>query len=124
MDCPGEAVVSGRYHRGISAAAILVGNIRSAIRPNFDVPVQAAAIGQSIDGHGRAVSKAAVQADGAGSINHILRAVINCVLISNRWRQLRHNAGSERAAADCLMIDPSGGAASHGGRVAGAVIIS
>src|SRR5438270_11417608 len=124
MDGPCSAIVSGGDHRGISAAAVLVGNIRGAIGANFDVSVQAAAVGQRVNRHGGAISKAAVQADSAGGVNHILGAVIDGVLISNGWRQLRYQAGSERAAADRLMIDSSRSAASHRGRVAGTVIIT
>ena len=123
MDCPGETVIAGRDNRGVSVAAIFVGNIGGAVGTNFDMPMEAAAIGQTVDRHSGTVSEAAVQADGARGVNHILRAVINCVLISDRWRQLRHQAGSERAAADRLMIDSSRGAASHRRRVTGAVIV-
>src|SRR6266571_6589516 len=124
MDCPGEAVIAGRNHRSISVAAIFVGNIGGAIGPNFYMSMEAAAIRQGIDRHSGAVSEAAVQADSAGGVNHILRAVINGVLISDRRGQLRNQAGSERATANCLMIDSRRNTATHSGRVACSVIVS
>ena len=72
VDSPGKTVIAGGDYRGISAAATLIGNICSPVGANFDMPVKTATIGQCVNGHGRAVGESAVQADGAGSVNHIL----------------------------------------------------
>src|ERR1041385_1277025 len=124
MHCPGKTVIAGRHHRGISAAAILIGNIRGAVGPNFDVTMEAAAISKRVNRHSGAVSESAVQTDGARSVNHTLRAVINRVLISNRRRQLWNQAGSERPATNCLVVNAGRNAASYSGRIAGSIIIS
>jgi hypothetical protein len=124
MDGPGKAVVAGRNHRGVSGSAILVGNIGSSVRAHFDVAVQAAAISQSINWHRGTIGKATVQADGAGRINDALRAVINGMLISNRRREPGNQAGCERPAADCLMIDSGRNSAAYRRRVACAVIVT
>src|SRR5882724_7867455 len=124
MDCPSKAVIAGGDHRRISTAAILVGDISCAIGSNFDVPVQAAAIDQAVNRHRRTIGESAVQADGAGSDNYILRAVINGVLVSHRRRQPRNHTGCERTAADCLMIYSGRNSAADCTRVTCAVIVS
>ena len=86
----------------------LLGTYAVPSGPTLMCPCRPPQSAKRVNRHGRAISKAAVQADGAGSINHILRAVINGVLISNGRRQLWNQAGSERAAANGLMIDSSG----------------
>lgn len=55
----------------IAASAVFIGNVSRAIRTNFDVAMQAAAIEQTVDEHGNAEAQTAVQADGVGSVHNV-----------------------------------------------------
>src|SRR5205085_4687093 len=61
---PGRAVVLGDDD-ALLAAAVLVRHVSRAVRPHFDVAVQAAALLRGVDRHGRAERGAAVEGDRA-----------------------------------------------------------
>src|SRR5437588_8171853 len=124
VDGPGGSVIAGRDRRHVTVATVLVGNIGGAVRADFDMSMQAAAIEQAIDRDCGTVAEAAVQADGTRGIDYILRAVIDGVLIAHGRRQLWNQAGSKGAAADRLMVNARGYAAAGGGGIACAVIVS
>src|ERR1700704_5701559 len=113
MNCPGKAVIAGSNNGGVSIATILVGNVSRTVRANLDVAVQAAAISQRVNRDSGAIAEAAIQAHRTGGVNDILRAVIDCVLVANRRRQLGHGAGSKGTAANGLMINARGHAAAN-----------
>src|SRR5438270_785604 len=98
MDGPCSAIVSGGNHRGISAAAVLVGNIRAAVGVNFDVSVQAAAVGQRVNRHCGAGSKAAVQSCSEGSLKEDLAGI---PVDADRWLA---GAGGDSGGRNQVLI--------------------
>jgi hypothetical protein len=120
MDRPGNSVVGRRNHRSCSIA-ILVGDVGRAVRANFDVSMQAAAIKQRIDWDGDAVSESAIHAQRARGVNNILRAVIDRVRITNSER---NHGGSKWASANRLVINSRRNTAPHSRCVIRAVVIT
>ena len=116
--CPSHAVVFGDGH-SLQAVAAFVGDIDSAVLwRNFDVAVQAAAIGQCPRGNASAIGGAAVITAGAEGYSDVLRAVIDGVAIDGA-----NQRGMEGSAADGLMVHAGGNAAPLAWNPGGTVVI-
>ena len=105
-DGPGEPVVVAHHHRGTGDAgevgAILVRHVRGAVGRDADVAVQAATLGEIVDGHARTEGQSAIVAARADGGDDALRAVIDGVRVGSDRRPGR----GEVAAADRLMVGP------------------